>query len=69
MSHALYVQKLFRHPSVRREIGRRATGTTGSMLNISQSRVLEVPIILPPADLKNEFQDIAAECRRFFAKY
>ena len=65
-SHALYVQQLFRHPSVRREIRRRATGTSGSMLNISQSSVLEIPIILPPADLQNKFQDIAAECRRLF---
>jgi type I restriction enzyme S subunit len=65
-SHALYVQQLFRHPSVRREIRRRATGTSGSMLNISQSSVLEIPIILSPADLQNKFQDIAAECRRLF---
>ena len=65
-SHALYVQQLFRHPSVRREIRRRATGTSGSMLNISQSSVLEIPIILPPADLQNKFQGIAAECRRLF---
>ena len=65
-SHALYVQQLFRHPSVRREIRRRATGTSGSMLNISQSSVLEIPIILPPADLQNKFQDNAAECRRLF---
>jgi type I restriction enzyme S subunit len=65
-SHALYVQQLFRHPSVRREIRRRATGTSGSMLNISQSSVLEIPIILPPADLQNKFQEIAAECRHLF---
>ncbi len=65
-SHALYVQQLFRHPSVRREIRRRATGTSGSMLNISQSSVLEIPIILPPADLQSKYQAIAAECRRLF---
>ena len=67
-SHALYVQQLFRHPSVRREIRRRATGTSGSMLNISQSSVLVIPIILPPTDLQSKFHAIAAECRRLVSQ-
>ena len=51
----LFVWHLFRQPRFRREIGRRATGTSGSMQNISQPRVLSIPTGLPPLDLQRSF--------------
>jgi len=50
-----FVRFLFQHPKFRFEIGRRATGTSGSMKNISQEKVLTIPVGLPPLDLQHEF--------------
>jgi type I restriction enzyme, S subunit len=51
----LFVWALFQTPAVRREIGRRATGTSGSMKNISQKKVFGISTILPPLSLEREF--------------
>jgi type I restriction enzyme S subunit len=64
----LYVKQLFGHPSVRQEIRRRATGTSGSMLNISQSSVLEIPIALPPVDIQKKFHSIASACLNIYSR-
>lgn len=53
----LFVQALFQHPATREEIGRRATGTSGSMKNISQAKLLAMPAILPPLDLQLRFAE------------
>ncbi|MCX6021525.1 MAG: restriction endonuclease subunit S [Chloroflexi bacterium] len=55
LAESLFVWALFQTPAVRREIGRRATGTSGSMKNISQSKVLGIPTILPHLSLQREF--------------
>lgn len=52
---ALYIWALFQTPHVRSELGRRATGTSGSMKNISQEKVLSIPVIVPPIALQREF--------------
>src|SRR5262249_21167392 len=44
----LFIWALFQTPRVRDEIGRRATGTSGSMKNISQEKVLGIRTICPP---------------------
>ena len=44
-----------RHPRYRREITKKATGTSGSMLNVSQKKVREAPTLLPPAHLQERF--------------
>ena len=51
----LFVWALFQTPTLRREIGQRATGTSGSMKNISQEKVFGIRTILPPIELQREF--------------
>jgi type I restriction enzyme S subunit len=51
----LYVWHLFAQSSFRREMGKRASGTSGSMKNISQDKVLKLKTILPPTDLQRKF--------------
>jgi type I restriction enzyme S subunit len=51
----LFVWALFQTAALRREIGRRATGTSGSMKNISQEKVFGIRTILPPIELQREF--------------
>ena len=51
----LFVWALFQDAAVREEIGRRATGTSGSMKNISQAKLLSMPTILPPLDAQRVF--------------
>jgi type I restriction enzyme, S subunit len=51
----LFVWALFQTAAIRREIGRRATGTSGSMKNISQAKVLGIRTIVPPLALQHEF--------------
>lgn len=51
----LFVRTLFHTPAVRREIARRATGTSGSMKNISQEKLFGIRTILPPLSVQTEF--------------
>jgi type I restriction enzyme S subunit len=51
----LFVWSLFQTKLLRYEIGRRATGTSGSMKNISQDKVLSIRTILPPLAVQSEF--------------
>jgi len=51
----LFVNYLFRQPRFRAEIGRRASGTSGSMKNISQNKVLSISVDFPPLELQRTF--------------
>ena len=51
----LFVWALFQTPTLRQEIERRATGTSGSMKNISQAKVFGIRTILPLLSLQREF--------------
>ena len=51
----LYVMHLFRQPKFRQEIGQRASGTSGSMKNISQEKVLSIKVGNPPLPLQQTF--------------
>ncbi len=51
----LFVWALFQTAALRREIGRRATGTSGSMKNISQEKLFGIRTILPPIELQRQF--------------
>lgn len=51
-----YVEKLFQQPAFRRKLSERATGSSGSMKNISREKVLSIPIGIPPTRLQFEFQ-------------
>jgi type I restriction enzyme, S subunit len=55
--HPLFVWYLFQTRPVRREIGNRATGTSGSMKNISKEKLFGIPTILPPIELQRTFAD------------
>jgi type I restriction enzyme S subunit len=51
----LFVAQLFRQRKFRAEIARRASGTSGSMKNISQDKVLSINVGLPSLDLQQTF--------------
>jgi type I restriction enzyme S subunit len=55
LSNPLSVWWLFQTTALRYEIGRRATGTSGSMKNISQEKVLGIRTIVPSIELQHEF--------------
>ena len=55
-----YVWALFQTPAVRREIARRATGTSGSMKNISQEKLFRIEVPLPAIDVQREFSSRVA---------
>lgn len=50
-----FVKALFSSPSFRYEIGRRSSGTSGSMKNIGQQKVMTIPFGLPSIELQKEF--------------
>ena len=52
----LYVWKFLQLPATRRAIGRLATGTSGSMKNISQAKLMTLPVPLPPLETQREFE-------------
>ena len=55
---AEYLRFLFADSRFRRVITRRATGTSGSMLNVSQEKLLDVEIPLPPLGLQRAFANV-----------
>lgn len=56
-----FVWQLFQEPSVRRQIAARATGTSGSMKNISQEKLMDVAVGFPDVNEQRAF------ARRAFA--
>lgn len=60
---SLYVWWLFQASSMRRELGQRATGTGGSMKNISKPKVMTLKVPVPPLALQKEFVQRALEIR------
>ena len=55
--HPLFIWHLFQSRPVRREIGNRASGTSGSMKNISKAKLFGIPTILPPFVLQQQFAE------------
>ena len=51
----LYVRHLFQQPKFRQEIGQRASGTSGSMKNITQDKVLSIQVGHPPLPFQQTF--------------
>lgn len=52
-----YVEKLFQRPQFRQLISDRATGSSGSMKNISRDKVLTINLGWPPFSMQNEFSE------------
>jgi type I restriction enzyme, S subunit len=50
-----FVWYLFQTHAVRAEIARRATGTSGSMKNISQAKLMGIRTLFPPVELQRVF--------------
>jgi type I restriction enzyme S subunit len=50
-----YIQAVFEHPAMRRLLDSLATGTSGSMKNLSQSKLLAIKIAVPPIELQRNF--------------
>ncbi|MDO9516779.1 MAG: restriction endonuclease subunit S [Methanosarcinaceae archaeon] len=56
-----YLKFILSHPAIRGEISKHATGSSGSMLNISMSKLKSIPIIVPPIELQNKFASIVQQ--------
>jgi len=56
-----FLKYLISFPRFRWTIASKATGTSGSMLNISQDKVLETPCVIPPHDLMQRFHRAVVE--------
>lgn len=50
-----YFLMVLSHKGYRRTLTKKATGTSGSMLNISKAKFLDTKFPLPPIELQNEF--------------
>jgi type I restriction enzyme, S subunit len=59
--HSLFIWYQFQTRPVRREIGNRATGTSGSMKNISKAKLCGIPTIFPPFELQETFANRITE--------
>lgn len=59
----IYMDSLFKHASVRAALSKMATGTSGSMKNISQSKLKTLPIPLPPIALQRRYAGIVKAAR------
>ena len=55
MVDPLFVWLLMKHPSIRRQLGKLATGTSGSMKNISMDKLLALRVPFPPLPLQQSF--------------
>ena len=53
-----YIHFVFSHRRFRKKITRQATGTSGSMLNISQQKLKNIWIPVPPKKIQNEFKKV-----------
>ncbi|MDI1363386.1 MAG: restriction endonuclease subunit S [bacterium] len=62
-SYPLFIWQLFMQRSLRDQIQRRATGTSGSMKNISQGKVLGIEVGIPDPKLQRSFSEQFAAIR------
>jgi type I restriction enzyme S subunit len=53
-----FLKEVFQNPSFRYELTKKATGTSGSMLNISKAKLKEMNIPCPPLAKQHEFAQI-----------
>jgi type I restriction enzyme S subunit len=54
----LYLWELFKNDAFRNELSKRSSGTSGSMKNISKSKLRAVPMPMPPIDIQERFSKI-----------
>jgi len=63
-----YLLHFLQLPNTRRIIGELATGTSGSMKNISKDKAGTIPIIVPPRDRQDEFAIVVQRMERLRAQ-
>jgi type I restriction enzyme S subunit len=63
-----YTLIALRQPSIRKIIGDLATGSSGSMKNISMDKASTIPITLPPLPLQQKFTQIVHQYERLRAQ-
>ncbi len=56
-----YLKFVLSHAAVRKEISNNASGTSGSMLNISMSKLKLINIAIPPIELQQKFAKIVQQ--------
>ena len=58
-----YLHSLLKTSSIRAALSAMATGTSGSMKNISQSKLKALPILVPPLSLQRRYAEILESAR------
>ena len=58
IAEVIYLKFVLTHPEYRETLCYRATGTSGSMLNISKTKLLSHPIPLPDLELQRDFSKL-----------
>ncbi len=66
--NANYVLHILQLPHTRRIIGELATGTSGSMQNISKDKAGTIPIMLPPEERQGKFAEVVRQVERLRAQ-
>ena len=56
--HAEYFRYLLWDPTIRSNLTRSATGTSGSMLNVSKDKLMEYAVPSPPPELQAKFREV-----------
>ena len=64
-----YLRFLLSEPQYRSLLTRKATGTSGSMLNVSQKKLLEMDAPIPPIELQRRFSDFVWQYFSLKGKY
>lgn len=63
-ANVLFVWELFKNASFRHELSKRSSGTSGSMKNIAKSKLVNVPMPLPPISLQDRFAEMTEVVER-----
>ena len=53
----IFLWKLFNHPNFKKKLQNQATGSSGSMPNISKKKLMEFEIIIPPINYQRKFKE------------
>lgn len=61
----MYIWELFKNESFRRKLAKTASGTSGSMKNISKSKLRQVTLLVPPFEMQAKFGKM---CRTIHAQ-
>jgi type I restriction enzyme S subunit len=62
--NSIFMKSILSQKSVRYELNKTATGTSGSMLNISMQKLKDLSIIIPPIALQNNYGEIYSDLQK-----